>query len=582
MHTDLYSLSKIFTENLFRIPDYQRGYSWTTRQLKDFWTDLVLLDAKHDHYTGVLTLEEVTQRDSQRWTDDLWILESKRYSPFYVVDGQQRLTTSLILVETLIEQLKTNEELNYMTADDIKKKYIFESKDKGISRSYIFGYERDNPSYEFLKTRIFLEPSDNHEIGELTIYTKNLMAAKEYFASKLKDMTIPDLARVFAKLTQHFLFNIYTIASGIEVFVAFETMNNRGKPLSHLELLKNRLIFLSTRLGTDPTERTKVRSVVNEAWETAYHYLGRNQKRPLDDDRFLSIHFTLYFGRSLYDDKARETSLAKLNALFQENKYKTYLPDDIFTSRNIPRTTDDATKTLGLDEEEERGVNPPLSTESLYAYARDLKSCVQVYYRILNPHDSEFSDEQKVVLTQINRLEWYEALPLGLAAALNAKSPDFTELLTMLEHYLFIRLLLSYPYSRGRVGIDLVEMALRLTKGLLTIKGIGSELRSKMEKESPNITISEGFGEPFGPRGYYGWRGIRYFLFEYEQELKRKARTKRDKVTWDDFVSENYEEDYRTVEHVYPQRPSGDYWKKRFELSFRTSRVDFLRFSGTT
>lgn len=153
MHTELYSLSKIFTENLFRIPDYQRGYSWTKRQLKDFWTDLVLLEPNRDHYTGVLTLEEVTPQDSQKWVDDLWIIDSKRYRPFYVVDGQQRLTTSLILLQALLEQLKHGELLNYSSVDDIRKKYIFESKDKGVSRSYIFGYEKDNPSYEFLKTR---------------------------------------------------------------------------------------------------------------------------------------------------------------------------------------------------------------------------------------------------------------------------------------------------------------------------------------------------------------------------------------------------------------------------------------------
>jgi hypothetical protein len=62
MQTELYSLSKIFTENLFRIPDYQRGYSWGERQLKDFWSDIALLDPKRDHYTGVLTLEDVPQK----------------------------------------------------------------------------------------------------------------------------------------------------------------------------------------------------------------------------------------------------------------------------------------------------------------------------------------------------------------------------------------------------------------------------------------------------------------------------------------------------------------------------------------
>ncbi|WP_163787400.1 DUF262 domain-containing protein [Myxococcus vastator] len=94
MKTELLSLSKFFTENLFRIPDYQRGYSWTEAQLKDFWSDLTLLAPDRAHYTGVLTLEEVNPSDFEKWSDDLWIIRSKNFTPYYIVDGQQRLTTT--------------------------------------------------------------------------------------------------------------------------------------------------------------------------------------------------------------------------------------------------------------------------------------------------------------------------------------------------------------------------------------------------------------------------------------------------------------------------------------------------------
>lgn len=33
----LLSMSKIFSEKIFRIPDYQRGYAWTLKEVKDFW-----------------------------------------------------------------------------------------------------------------------------------------------------------------------------------------------------------------------------------------------------------------------------------------------------------------------------------------------------------------------------------------------------------------------------------------------------------------------------------------------------------------------------------------------------------------
>ena len=112
MNSELYSLSKLFTENLLRIPDYQRGYSWVYKHLNDFWNDLAQLGLDNDHYTGVLTLEPVDKRRYSDWNDDLWIIQSKRYRPFYIVDGQQRLTTALILLQSILERA-SDEQLNY-------------------------------------------------------------------------------------------------------------------------------------------------------------------------------------------------------------------------------------------------------------------------------------------------------------------------------------------------------------------------------------------------------------------------------------------------------------------------------------
>ncbi len=562
MQTELLSLSKIFTENLFRIPDYQRGYSWTDKQLKDFWSDLILLDDQHDHYTGVLTLEQVANVAFDRWTDDLWIIQSKRFTPYYVVDGQQRLTTSLLLLQSLLERTTHGETLNYTSVDEIRKKFIFESKDGGVSRSYIFGYEKDNPSYEFLKTKIFMERSDNHEIGEDTIYTHNLSSAKAFFLAKLTGMGTGDLERLYTKLTQHFLFNIYTIAGGIDVFVAFETMNNRGKPLSHLELLKNRLIFLSTRLSADAIERAKVRTVVNESWKTVYHYLGRNQKNPLDDDLFLHIHFVLYFGPTLIPIGMERSEFA-LFQMRQQEQYKDYLLDRLFTSRNLQRGADADGCAPNPDVVDGDESSAPLSVQTIYDYAHDLKHTVQRYYQVCNPADSEFSGDQKVILTQLNRIGSNEALALALAAAeLGAMGAEFTDLLRQLERSMFLRLI---RHAGEVFNNDPMLLALRLKQKSESVTTVAEKLRKGADQRVAGFEWSAWSADLVRRRGYYGWRGIRYLLFEYEQDLKRRTRSKRDKILWEEFVSEDYEHDFVTVEHVYPQRPADAYWKKQFQ-----------------
>ena len=258
---------------------------------------------KKNHYTGVLTLEEVPRNTYSNWEDDMWIIDSKNYQPFYVVDGQQRLTTAMILIQVILEYLPDTGMLNYTSKDEIKKKFIFESRNGGISRSYLFGYEKDNPSYEYLKTSIFTEPSDTHSVAERTIYTQNLAKAKQFFKQELAALTVEQVEIVYKKPTQNLLFNIYAITNDIDVFVAFETMNSRGKPLSHLELLKNRLIFLSTKFSDAQQERDKLRTTINECWKTVYYYLGRNEDNELEDNLFLKRHCALYIMklRELHD-----------------------------------------------------------------------------------------------------------------------------------------------------------------------------------------------------------------------------------------------------------------------------------------
>ncbi|WP_237333039.1 DUF262 domain-containing protein, partial [Vibrio anguillarum] len=245
------------------------------------------LEDGKNHYVGVLTLEDVSSEVYNNWVDDAWIIKSKNYEPHYIVDGQQRLTTSIILIQSILETIGSEGELNYTSYDDIRKKFIFETKDKGISRSYLFGYVSDNPSYEFLKRNIFNENSDYQNEIQETIYTNNLINAKEFFIERLKSFSNTQIESIYTKITQHFLFNIYSMGVDVDVHVSFETMNNRGKPLSHLELLKNRLIYLSTKISNDEDEVKKLRLSTNECWKTIYHQLGRNKDNPLDDDAFL-------------------------------------------------------------------------------------------------------------------------------------------------------------------------------------------------------------------------------------------------------------------------------------------------------
>lgn len=76
--------------------------------------------------------------------------------------------------------------------------------------------------------------------------------------------------------------------------------------------------------------------------------------------------------------------------------------------------------------------------------------------------------------------------------------------------------------------------------------------------------------------GYYGWRSIKFFLYEYELHLQSKVKSSREKMNWSEFSRENYQEDYHTIEHIYPQRAKDKYWIDRFS-AFTPTRKRLLR-----
>ena len=83
------SISEIFSNRSFRIPDYQRGYAWKTeKQLQDLWQDLELLPENRDHFTGTLVLKPAPHPYCE-WVDR----RGEDHRVFDVIDGQQRLTS---------------------------------------------------------------------------------------------------------------------------------------------------------------------------------------------------------------------------------------------------------------------------------------------------------------------------------------------------------------------------------------------------------------------------------------------------------------------------------------------------------
>ncbi len=582
------SLDSLFKEKIFRIPDYQRGYAWQREQLKDFWEDLINLPEDRAHYTGVLTLKETPPREIKESDKEFWLIEDYSYKLYHIVDGQQRLTTFIIFLQAFVDLFKTLPE-NKRQSDDsiyisdtlsvsaVQSKYLFMNKPTGDQfRTYKFGYTVDNPSYEYLRYRILGEPGQGsiHE----TFYTLNLSNAKDYFPQQLEELYSQEgkrgLHEVYAKLTKRFLFNEYIIKDEFDVFVAFETMNNRGKKLSDLELLKNRLIYLTTLYSDeelDAAERRNLRETINDAWKEVYYQLGRNKTKPLNDDDFLRAHWTMYFKYS------RQTGRDYIHFLLNEQ----FAPQKVHkkVERDVQLVISEEQRSESdLDEPDEGNGNEAeepvpstmaqLQPKEIRDFVLSLKESAVHWFNTFNPYTAQgLSPKEKDSIDRINRVGIVYFRPLIMAILKKNETPaNRVRLFKQIERFIFIAFRLSAARANYRSS-EFYNAARAIDSGEKDFDSISERLEKNLTyvfNEDGSFRVDDFYNLLYkkfqNGSGYYGWSGIRYFLYEYESSLLTAAVQK--KVDWNDLLKS--ESDKISIEHIYPQTETAE-WTKAFK-----------------
>ena len=591
------SLDSLFKEKIFRIPDYQRGYAWQREQLSDFWEDLVNLADDRSHYTGVLTLKVIPKNKIAKEEKEFWLVDDHSYQLFHIVDGQQRLTTFVIFLQSFVEVIKALPEnasksdseiyvTDSLSVAALQERYLFRVKPTGDHfRTYKFGYTEDNPSYDYLRYRILGEPGAG--FLQETFYTLNLSNAKHYFHEQFAELHskegIEGLQAVYKTLVKRFLFNEYIIRDEFDVFVAFETMNNRGKKLSDLELLKNRLIYLTTLYGDDeldPASRSNLRNSINDAWKEIYHQLGRNKQHPLNDDDFLKAHWTMYFKysrqkgsdyiRFLLDEEFTPKRVHKKDEREVELESVEEIREEVVLEDENGETSNEVVTVLAAD----------LPATTISNYVSSLKSSVVYWFKSFYPAMVDgISDEERQWLERLNRLGILYFRPLVMSILKNVQDEEQRiKAFQHIERFIFIVFRLSTAKASYQSSVY-YNAARDIDKNSLSV----DELSEMLKESSDYLFLEDGsFSEEDfhtiltkkfkNGTGYYGWNGLRYFLYEYELQLLEDSRQQ--KVSWESLLKTG--NDKVSIEHIYPQTET-DEWAAAFE---GCSDAEKMRYSG--
>lgn len=543
----LQSLTEIFNNNFFRIPDYQRGYAWKDEHLEAFWDDIESLNPNRVHYTGLLTVAPIDKSEVEKmdkWQDDLWLFD-KWLKAFYIIDGQQRITTIIILLNSILNRYKAEEGINFQTKTYWVDKFLFQQYSN--FRSFLFGYEKDNPSDEFFKTKILEQTSfASSTVAPQTIYTINLQEAKDFFEKKLSKLKKEDIEIVFRKVTNQIKFNVYEIDSELDISVTFETMNNRGKPLTTAELLKNRLMHLTTLFGDEipPSEKLQLRKGINDAWKTVYEYLGKNKDNVLDDDAFLIDHWIMYFK---YD---RSISI------------KDFLLKNTFTTKNV--------------------LNGKITFNDIISYVECIQKSIKEWFYIYNPQYCEYNTEIKSWLSKLGRIRSGNFDPIILASLYHRiEEQKLVGLMKASERFTFTVYYLSARQSNTAQS-EFYRKANELFKSPESVEDItkfitdytkyddGTDVYGWFNVDDFKLEIKKLFET--NREGFYSWKGLHYLLYEYELHLQNATRGEQ-KVIWDNV-------NYETIEHIFPREATQDCWKNNFNVYNAKQRKILLHSLG--
>jgi hypothetical protein len=247
----------------YRVPAFQRDYSWDEEEWDDLWRDILGLfekDGEQAHYMGYLVLQS---SDSKR---------------FDIIDGQQRITTLSVMILSALKYLDELANCGFDAENNLKRKDQLRSGYIGyldpvslVSQSKLELNRNNNRFYQEYLTTLGNIPERNINASE-----RLLRKAFVWFLDRIKlnypleEESGKKIAIFIDSLVDKLLFTVITVTDELNAFKVFETLNARGVKLSASDLLKN---YLFSLINDKKTPERELQSLENR-WERISGTLG--------------------------------------------------------------------------------------------------------------------------------------------------------------------------------------------------------------------------------------------------------------------------------------------------------------------
>lgn len=462
----------IISGKLFRIPEYQRHYSWQKKQRDDLFMDIRNLEKAlknkqdREHFMSTIVCLQSSETET---------IGSDTYRYYDVVDGQQRLTTLIILLKAISKILKDRNPEEARSLDELLVK-----KD---GKSIILQNNHDNIG--ILKN--YLQGGDKPKENDIkTAADANLLECIKDCEEFLKHYkSTNDLIHLLSLIKNKLCFVFQQLSDAGSVYTVFEVLNSRGLDVDWLDKCKSKLMGMLYEAKAASGGFEQSLKGIHKYWIEIYGEIGTQDIEGQEVVRFAA---TL---RSA-DEKGRPLSAEDAIEYFQEYCLKGKDNDE------IAKRVEDATEWI-------RKVTKALS--KLYA------------------------DKRRDAVTEI-----LQARLLATSILLaDLSDEDRKKALEVWEKVTFRIYGLYGADARVKVG-DFVRLAKEVQKSKLHADEICKKI-SEIGKDYPIDNIpSAVLNDPYDELGP---AYLRYLFYRYEENLCEKNGAQLDEATWENIWKAN-------------------------------------------
>jgi hypothetical protein len=262
LQPQLFKLDSFMHGRLFRVPEYQRAYAWGKKQRSDLFGDIRRVkEADEDHFMA--TIVGLARGEKKKIIAD-------QYSVIDIVDGQQRLTTLIILLKAIQKGLDPSEKNEKKVADELAQLLVKDDKHTLLllqtnhDTSHIFAdYIRDG----IVPPAVAATTADQNIVDGVT-------ECEEFVTAwKASGDSLIDLVSII----RHRLWAIFhTVDNEALVYRVFEFLNSRGLDVASIDKLKSQLMGLVFE-HRENAGREEAVNELHRIWQDIYRVIGKQR-----------------------------------------------------------------------------------------------------------------------------------------------------------------------------------------------------------------------------------------------------------------------------------------------------------------